>query len=70
MAPCILVEVDRHFRGVYCLHYQRVNPSDKGRRISETSVYFCETSRHHMTEGCNLYTRSCQNLESHKFILH
>jgi hypothetical protein len=25
-------------------------------RISETSVYFCETTRRHIPEGCYLYT--------------
>jgi hypothetical protein len=30
VAPCSLVEVDRRFRGVYCLHYQ----DDEWRRYS------------------------------------
>jgi hypothetical protein len=37
-APRSLVEVDRRFRGTYCLHYQEVS-------TSETSVYFYETAR-------------------------
>jgi hypothetical protein len=37
MAPCSLVEVDRRFRGVYCLHYQG---------------HFPEAIRH-IPEGCH-----------------
>jgi hypothetical protein len=36
MMPCSIVEVDRHFRGVYCLHHQDI--------ISEMSVYFYKTA--------------------------
>jgi hypothetical protein len=36
IVPCSLVEVDRCFRGAYCLHHQ-VNEAI---RTSETSVYF------------------------------
>jgi hypothetical protein len=28
VAPCSLVEVDRRFRGTYCLHHQAVTTSD------------------------------------------
>jgi hypothetical protein len=30
-------------------------------RISETSVYFYETTRHHISEGYNLYTLRLEN---------
>jgi len=38
-APYSLVEVDRRFRGAYCLHYQVT---------SETSVYFNETTQRYI----------------------
>jgi hypothetical protein len=30
VAPCSHVEVDRHFRGVYCLHHQGYNNFNLG----------------------------------------
>jgi hypothetical protein len=45
IAPCSLAEVDRCFRGVYCLHHQGYRPHNGGLRISETSVYCSETTR-------------------------
>jgi hypothetical protein len=33
-------------------------------RISETSVYFNETTRRYIPEGCLLYTRRRENLKS------
>jgi hypothetical protein len=47
-APCSLVEVDRRFRGAYCLH--RITALMMvAVRISKTSVYFNETTRHCIT---------------------
>jgi hypothetical protein len=42
-AQCSIVEVDRRFRGAYCLHYQ----DDVMEAVcsSETSVYFNEATR-------------------------
>jgi hypothetical protein len=46
IAPCSLVEVDRRFKGAYCLHYQG---DDNGPvmavHTSGTSVYFSETQK-------------------------
>jgi hypothetical protein len=33
---------------------------------SELSVYFHETTRHYITEGCHLHIRHLENLTSHK----
>jgi hypothetical protein len=38
-------------------------------RTSETPVYFSETTRRYIPEGCHLHTRGRQNLISHYFIL-
>jgi hypothetical protein len=43
-------------------------PDDGGSmHISETSVYFHETARHYIPEGCHLHTRRRDNLKSHLF---
>jgi hypothetical protein len=47
-----LVEADRRFRGAYCLHHQG----------DETSVYFNETTRRYIPQGCHVLTRRRQNL--------
>jgi hypothetical protein len=39
-APCNLVDVDRRFRGTFCLHHR---PDDEV-RTSGTSVYFSEAT--------------------------
>jgi hypothetical protein len=33
----------------------------KAERTSETSVYFYETTRHHITEGCHYHTHRHEN---------
>jgi hypothetical protein len=48
MASCNLIETDWHFRGAYCLYHQ-------GDDFPETSVYFHETTRRHIPEGCHLH---------------
>jgi hypothetical protein len=35
-------------------------------RTCETSVYFNETTRRYIPEGCNLHIRRLENLKSHK----
>jgi hypothetical protein len=35
-------------------------------RTSETSVYFNETTRRYIPEGCHLHTRRRKNLKFHK----
>jgi hypothetical protein len=51
IAPYSLDEVDRRFRGAYRLHQGDV---DGVVRSSETSVYFNETTRRYIPEGCNV----------------
>jgi hypothetical protein len=41
IASCFVFEVDRRFRGVYCPHH---HPMVEAVRISETSVYFNQTT--------------------------
>jgi hypothetical protein len=54
IAPCSRVEVDRSFRGGYCLHHQ----SD------ETAMYFNEATRRYIQESC-LHTRHRENRKFH-----
>jgi hypothetical protein len=37
-------------------------------RTSETSVYFNESTRRYIPEGCHLHNRRSENLKSHTFI--
>jgi hypothetical protein len=52
-APCSLVEVDRRFRGTYwiCLQGNAFYRPYDGVIISETSIYFNETTRRYIPEG-------------------
>jgi hypothetical protein len=34
--------------------------------LSETSVYLKDTTRRYIPEGCDIHTRHCENLNSHK----
>jgi hypothetical protein len=69
IAPCILVEIDRRFRGAYCLHHQGDESSYclmmGAVRISETSVYFNETTWRCIPESCNLHSRRHENFKYH-----
>jgi hypothetical protein len=47
--PCSLVEVDRRFRGA-CASIALIMEAV---RISETSIYFNETTRRFIPEGCH-----------------
>jgi hypothetical protein len=53
---CILVEVDRSFRGTLMI---------KAVSTSETSVYFHETTRRSISEDCYLHSYRNENLKSH-----
>jgi hypothetical protein len=53
-APCSLAEVDKHFKGAYCLHHQ-----------GGESVCFYETTRRNIPDGCHLHTCRRENLNSH-----
>jgi hypothetical protein len=54
-APCSLVEVD-------CL--QGALMMEAG-RTSNTPVYFNETTRPCIADGCHLHNHRCENLKSH-----
>jgi hypothetical protein len=47
VAPCSHVEVDRRFRGAYCLHRQGYS--------SETSVNYSVTTWHYILEDSELH---------------
>jgi hypothetical protein len=62
VAPRSLLEVDRRFRGAYCLHHQGRESSlfitlmVEALRNSETSVYSKETTQRYISEGSNFHT--------------
>jgi hypothetical protein len=58
-SPCSLVEVNRRFRGVFCLNRQAQVMETV--RTSETSVYFNETTRCYILESCHLWIYSCHS---------
>jgi hypothetical protein len=68
IAPCSLVEGDRRFRSVYCLHHQGDEWLNalmmEAVRTSETSVNFYQTTRRDVPEGCHLHTHRRENLKS------
>jgi hypothetical protein len=53
--PYSVVDVDRRFRGAYCLHHQGdvsiTALMMETVRISETSVYFQESTRHYIQKA-------------------
>jgi hypothetical protein len=49
MAPRNLMEVDRRFRGAYCLYIRVIMAV----RTSDTSVCFYESTRRHIPESCH-----------------
>jgi hypothetical protein len=51
IALCGLFEVNRRFRGAYCLHHQG---DDGGVCTYEMSVYLSEATRFYITEGYHL----------------
>jgi hypothetical protein len=55
IAPCNLLEVNRRFRGTYCLHHQ----DDLKRRI-----YFHEVTRRYIPENCYVCNHRPENLTS------
>jgi hypothetical protein len=76
VAPCSLVEIDRRFRGSYCLHHQgddlaarekAVEDLGEGRTVStsETSANFYQTTWFNIPEDSHLHTRRRENLNSH-----
>jgi hypothetical protein len=61
IAPRSLVEVDRRFRGAYCL-YPILMAMMEVVSTSETSASFYETTRRHIPEDRRLHTRRRENL--------
>jgi hypothetical protein len=53
IAPCVIVGVDRRFRGSYCFHHQCALIME-AIRTSETSVYSNYTTQHYIPEGSDL----------------
>jgi len=67
VAPCSHVEVDRRFRGAYCLHHQGALMMEAV-RTSETSVNFNLTTRRYIPEDSKLHTRRRENFKTHNFL--
>jgi hypothetical protein len=63
IAQCSLVQVDRCFRGTYCL-IRAIVLMIEAVRASETSVNFYKSTLHNIPEGCHLHTRRRNNLKS------
>jgi hypothetical protein len=61
-APCIRVELDRRLRGAYFLYHHLLVLITDALCISETSVYFYETTWCNITEDCTLHALRHQNL--------
>jgi hypothetical protein len=61
VAPCSLVEIDRRFRGAYCLHNHR---PDEAVSTSETSANFYEITGSYIPEDSHphTYIYICANL--------
>jgi hypothetical protein len=66
VAPCSLEEIDRHFRGAYCLHHQGELLMMEAVSTSETSVNFYETTLPNIPEDRYLHTRRRKNPKYHK----
>jgi hypothetical protein len=62
ITTCSLVEVDRLFRGAYCLIALMMEAVS----TSETSVNFYETAWRNIPEDGNLHTRRRKNMKSHE----
>jgi hypothetical protein len=66
VAPCNLVEIDRHFKVAYCLKHQRYHPLMMDAvSSSETSVRIYQITRRNIPEDSHLHTRRPVNLKSH-----
>jgi hypothetical protein len=69
VAPSILVEVYRSFRGACCFHHQDdrllVALMMEAASTSKTSVNFYQTTRRNTPEDSHLHTRRLENLKSH-----
>jgi hypothetical protein len=50
VAPCSLTEIDKHFRGAYCLHHQGTHHPDNGGNKCQW-VNFYETTEHSIPEN-------------------
>jgi hypothetical protein len=55
VATCNLVEIDRRFRDVYCLHYQGAGIAVS---TSETCMYFYQTTSRNIPEDSYIHFNS------------
>jgi hypothetical protein len=62
VAPCILIEIGRRFRGAYCLRHQDDGRPNNGRRKDLWNVSFYETARPNIPEVSHLHIRRRKNL--------
>jgi hypothetical protein len=53
-APCSLVEVNRCFRGEYCLHHASIVALTTQAVLTSETVYFNDTTRRYIAEGVHL----------------
>jgi hypothetical protein len=53
VAPCCRVEIDRRFRGAYCLHHYQGALMMEVVGTSETLAYFYETTWRNIPEDSN-----------------
>jgi hypothetical protein len=56
VAPCSQVDVDRRFRGAYCLHHQGVALIMEAVCTSETSININLTTRHYIPEDSKRFS--------------
>jgi hypothetical protein len=64
IAPCSDVEVDRRFRGAYCLNHQGDVLMMEAVRTSETSVNFNVTTRRYIPEDSELPQLKSKNINN------
>jgi hypothetical protein len=62
LAPCSLIEIDRRFRGAYCLHRLDV----KALSTCETLVSFYQTTGRNITEDSHLQIINSLNNNGYK----
>jgi hypothetical protein len=60
VAPCSLVETDRRFRCVYCLHHQRT---------SDTTVNFYQATWRNIPEDSHLHSDKFVTFQGGSFVL-
>jgi hypothetical protein len=64
VAPCILVDIYRRFRGICCIHNQRYESwehDDGGSKYLWTSANFYKTTQHYNPEDSHLHTQQLKS---------